>query len=58
MLSITALDCALDCVQAVQDCVPGQDAMAALRFGLTPLYPGFADVWNDIAEVSGGHSCP
>ncbi len=31
ILSMTALDCGLDSVLAARDCVPGQDAMAALR---------------------------
>ncbi len=41
ILSMTALDCGLDSVLAAQDCVPGQDAMAALRtksLALTDLF--------------------
>lgn len=41
ILSMTALECGLDSVLAAQDCVPGQDAMAALRaksLALTDLF--------------------
>ncbi len=41
ILSMTALDCGLDTVLAARDCVPGQDAMAALRaksLALTDLF--------------------
>ena len=41
ILSMTALDCGLDSVLAAQDCIPGQDAMAALRtksLALTDLF--------------------
>ena len=41
ILSMSALECGLDSVLAAQDCVPGQDAMAALRdksLALTDLF--------------------
>jgi len=41
ILSLAALECGLDSVLAAQDCVPGQDAMAALRgksLALTDLF--------------------
>ena len=41
ILSMTALDCGLDSVLAARDCVPGQDAMTALRaksLALTDLF--------------------
>ena len=41
ILSMTALDCGLDSVLSARDCVPGQDAMTALRaksLALTDLF--------------------
>ena len=46
ILSMTALDCGLDSVLAAQDCVPGRDAMAALRaksLALTDLFIALFD---------------
>ncbi len=47
ILSMTALDCALDCFQAVQDCVPDQDAMAALRFKSLALTDMFIALFDE-----------
>ena len=46
ILSMTALECGLDSVLAAQDCVPGLDAMAALRaksLALTDLFMDLVD---------------
>ena len=47
ILSMTALDCALDCFLAVQDCVPSQDAMAALRIKSLALTDMFITLFDE-----------
>ena len=47
ILSMTALACALDCFDSVQDCVPGQDVMATLRSKSLALTDMFITLFDE-----------